>query len=397
MVLSLSLLDDSAVTTFMHCCLRAPLVSRLLEVISLHSWFSSKRFEVTALSTLGLLSRCLATCLFYPTVLLVLCSNVAALYLLVERTGLVKNPLSEACLPHCSDAPAVTPVTGDVLGCSSLLSVTGLHRALHIAGDTAYVSLHAAFRHLLVLHSTLMHVFFLGSHYGLFANMTKVRNEVVVELSHDKVHWQTVEFLAKPGNIDLPPKSVRPFFHLPRLDWVMWFVAFKPVKELYPKWFWLFVITLMEGDNAAVLKLLHPTRNDGIVTHRGGDNSSPTVFQYARVSLVNYRFAGRVENPAAPEPVSPLADVVLSSPASSSSPSSPVPSVERTAGRYWSSLPVRVILPPTSLAELYVFLDEYDEGLKRHRATRAPPSAETAKDIIMRTLFGKLKGKKKQQ
>ena len=59
--------------------------------------------------------------------------------------------------------------------------------------------------------------------YGLFANMTKSRPEIIIEGSNDGKKWQAYQFRWKPGNLDRSPKTVAP--HQPRLDWQMWFAA----------------------------------------------------------------------------------------------------------------------------------------------------------------------------
>jgi hypothetical protein len=240
---------------------------------------------------------------------------------------------------------------------------------------------------LLPLHGILHRSFFLGSHYGLFANMTKVRNEIVIELSRDKGAWQEVHFLAKPGDIDAPPKAVRPFFHLPRLDWVMWFLSFRAGKEDLPKWFWVLLVSLMTGDSPEVQRLLHPTLNPGIAPHSG------EAFEYVRLTLVTYQFSGR----AVVNMLQSSADAAASTNEATDGSSSGgvlASTAGRTTGRYWSTSPARTILPATSLEEVYALLDAQDEALQRLRGQRRPPTAESAADLIMRTLFAKMQAKK---
>lgn len=61
------------------------------------------------------------------------------------------------------------------------------------------------------------------NNYGLFANMTETRPEVVIEGSNDRRTWLEYEFHYKPGDVKRHPKFVQP--HQPRLDWQMWFAA----------------------------------------------------------------------------------------------------------------------------------------------------------------------------
>src|SRR5205807_1714560 len=59
--------------------------------------------------------------------------------------------------------------------------------------------------------------------YGLFANMTTTRPEIIVEGSDDGDNWTPYEFRYKAGALDRAPRWVAPF--QPRLDWQMWFAA----------------------------------------------------------------------------------------------------------------------------------------------------------------------------
>jgi hypothetical protein len=63
----------------------------------------------------------------------------------------------------------------------------------------------------------------LTSSYGLFAVMTTVRDEIVLEGSEDGEQWVAYDFRYKPD----APEGGLPFapLHLPRLDWMLWFAA----------------------------------------------------------------------------------------------------------------------------------------------------------------------------
>jgi predicted DCC family thiol-disulfide oxidoreductase YuxK len=87
--------------------------------------------------------------------------------------------------------------------------------------------------------------------YGLFAVMTTIRREIIVEGSDDAVRWHEYEFKYKPGNVQRRPEFVAP--HQPRLDWQMWFAALGPYQQ--NPWFVNFCIRLLEGSPDA-LKLL---------------------------------------------------------------------------------------------------------------------------------------------
>jgi hypothetical protein len=59
--------------------------------------------------------------------------------------------------------------------------------------------------------------------YGLFANMTNPRPELIIEGSYDGRDWHAYELPYKPGDLGARPKFVAPL--QPRLDWQLWFAA----------------------------------------------------------------------------------------------------------------------------------------------------------------------------
>jgi hypothetical protein len=87
--------------------------------------------------------------------------------------------------------------------------------------------------------------------YGLFAIMTKVRPEILVEGSRDGVNWKPYEFRYKPGDPSRRPGFVAPF--QPRLDWQMWFAALSDYRN--EGWFLSFCDRLLRG-SAPVIGLL---------------------------------------------------------------------------------------------------------------------------------------------
>lgn len=58
--------------------------------------------------------------------------------------------------------------------------------------------------------------------YHLFAQMTLVRKEVVIEASADGSRWSAYELRWKPGDPDRPPPVVAPY--QPRVDFQLWFL-----------------------------------------------------------------------------------------------------------------------------------------------------------------------------
>ena len=110
--------------------------------------------------------------------------------------------------------------------------------------------------------------------YGLFADMTESRPEIIIEGSNDRITWETYQFRWKPGDLTAAPKWVAP--HQPRLDWQMWFAALQGSYQRTP-WFLNFMGALLQG-KPKVLQLL-------------ADNPFPdTPPRYIRATLYDYRF-----------------------------------------------------------------------------------------------------------
>ena len=89
--------------------------------------------------------------------------------------------------------------------------------------------------------------------YGLFANMTERRPEIIIEGSNDGRNWQPYGFRWKPGDLARAPRFTLP--HQPRLDWQMWFAALDSWES--PRTYWLrrFLGRLLAGERV-VLALL---------------------------------------------------------------------------------------------------------------------------------------------
>ena len=110
--------------------------------------------------------------------------------------------------------------------------------------------------------------------YGLFADMTESRPEIIVEGSNDRITWETYRFRWKPGELTTAPKWVAP--HQPRLDWQMWFAALQGSYRNTP-WFPHFIGALLQG-KPEVLQLL-------------AENPFPdTPPRYIRATLYGYHF-----------------------------------------------------------------------------------------------------------
>ena len=110
--------------------------------------------------------------------------------------------------------------------------------------------------------------------YGLFADMTETRPEIVIEGSNDRITWKPYEFRWKPGDLTEPPKWVAP--HQPRLDWQMWFAALRGNVRNTP-WFINFMETLLRGNKDVV----------NLLKENPFPNAPP---RYLRAKLYNYEF-----------------------------------------------------------------------------------------------------------
>lgn len=108
--------------------------------------------------------------------------------------------------------------------------------------------------------------------YGLFAVMTRERPEVVVQWSDDGVSWHSYDFRYKPVAVDEPLQMTT--FHMPRLDWQMWFAALNGCRGA--PWLLPFAERLLQG-TPEVEKLL-----------AGGMGTRPPRF--VRMRYYQYRF-----------------------------------------------------------------------------------------------------------
>lgn len=93
----------------------------------------------------------------------------------------------------------------------------------------------------------------ISSPYGLFAQMTKDRPEIVIEGSDDGVNWKEYEFPFKPGPIDRRPPLAAPY--QPRLDWQMWFAALNSYNQ--NAWLQNLMIRLLQNSPSVLSLLSH--------------------------------------------------------------------------------------------------------------------------------------------
>ncbi|NQZ97713.1 MAG: lipase maturation factor family protein [Myxococcales bacterium] len=110
--------------------------------------------------------------------------------------------------------------------------------------------------------------------YGLFAVMTRQRNEIALEGSRDGKTWLPYGFRYKPGPLDAAPAFAGP--HMPRLDWQLWFAALRGCARA--SWFHAFLRQVLLGESA-VLDLL-------------AENPFPDdPPRFLRTPFASYRFA----------------------------------------------------------------------------------------------------------
>ena len=148
--------------------------------------------------------------------------------------------------------------------------------------------------------------FYIGHHYGLFANMTKLRDEIMIEIGSSNKEPSSsikVDFLYKPGSsvsrepikssslsLSLSlwgfPLPLPLPFHMPRLDWKLWFLALQPVELIKDKkWFLRFLLGILNSD-ASILGLI---KNKQEIQKFLQSNSKELI--HVKVSLVNLNYS----------------------------------------------------------------------------------------------------------
>jgi predicted DCC family thiol-disulfide oxidoreductase YuxK len=90
--------------------------------------------------------------------------------------------------------------------------------------------------------------------YGLFAVMTRERDEIAVEVSADGSDWLEWPFPYKPGDPRRAPPLAAPL--MPRLDWQCWFAALGEPGD--SPWFANLIFRLLEG-SPSVARLMGPS------------------------------------------------------------------------------------------------------------------------------------------
>ena len=119
--------------------------------------------------------------------------------------------------------------------------------------------------------------FKLANSYGLFARMTTDRYELDVQGSVDGKVWKSYVFEYKPNNAT---ELSFAWFHMPRLDWQMWFAALYP--QCSKTWFFKFLDKLAQGSQPVVSLL-------------DGDPFKDKTPNFIRVERAKYRFPGTAD------------------------------------------------------------------------------------------------------
>lgn len=279
------------------------------------------------------------------------------------------------------------------------------------------------YNYLLLLHELFTHVFYVGHHYGLFANMTKIRYEVnvyvavksssvssqqkekerkerhltaaieqkssdksdsdqkkIVEEDEDELEWELIQWKFKPDNIYLGPKRVVPFFHMPRLDWCLWFLSFKPFFTMYPKWFYHLIIAILEHatpsnnkvTGQSIISLLHGETESllGVIKDEVRSSQKEVVLKVTRsIYEFNRHHSQQHESPI------------------------------------WIKKQEKEILSPSNLMKLYDLYDRFCEGDRDEKGSEEVrkrkeqrPTMESAAEILARSFrkFAHLKAKKEE-
>lgn len=121
--------------------------------------------------------------------------------------------------------------------------------------------------------------------YHLFASMTLVRREPVIEGSVDGETWRPYEFRYKPGDPQRPPGFVAP--HQPRVDFRLWFMLLGPQQQWGAAYFERILHQLLH-DPASVAPLFV----DDPFLHDPPQHLRVTVYRYRFTDAATRRSTG---------------------------------------------------------------------------------------------------------
>lgn len=123
----------------------------------------------------------------------------------------------------------------------------------------------------------LLRSYHLSSGYGLFRRITGVNGkyELIVYGSDDNENWKVYDFLYKPTKLKTMPPVAG--FHMPRLDWQMWFSALNPSLTSRDSYLHMFVYRLLHN-SASVMSLIK------------SNSFSDSPPQSIKISMIVYEF-----------------------------------------------------------------------------------------------------------
>ncbi len=129
----------------------------------------------------------------------------------------------------------------------------------------------------------LIEPFEICNSYGLFAVMTRKRYEIILEWSDDGFKWHEYKFRWKPQDPSEMPRLSMP--HMPRLDWLMWFLPFGTYED--NPWF----MRLLE-------KLLQNSEDVQSLFRPGGPSDPPKMvralaYEYSFTDAATHKETGR--------------------------------------------------------------------------------------------------------
>lgn len=133
---------------------------------------------------------------------------------------------------------------------------------------------------------TLLAPLGIGKSYGLFASMTTFRWELVIEgsLTGAADSWVEITFPNKPSSVQHHPVLVWPG-HLPRLEWMLWFVSLRMSRGgLMPQWCERFIFLILCGADLRAPR-------DLLANNPFADSNGSGAPKYVRVSLFDYHLS----------------------------------------------------------------------------------------------------------
>jgi hypothetical protein len=441
-VLTFSLYSDAHILNFFRCFVPSiQMQNTILQVLFPHSYLDTKHSLVYLPSLWVTFNQLCSMFINTPCMLFLSVCFILSVIRLLERTHWInyESELRETLIGQQSNvsAPSIAPVSSSQRGNrgnEDRQDGTRSHsNSPRFHSETTTVSklwtIADHYERWCTIHDSIIRTFYLGNHYGLFANMTKIRCELIVEISANQQQWYEISFRSKPDKIDeIPGKNRQDFWHMPRLDWLLWFVALRSTGPaavlLLPKWFWTMLLMIVEYNpqlsqlpqdvsdaqqqellssffpettislikqiKLEALKMKHhrkqhqrtwtnvtlPSVEPDTTDYQREDHIEEELDDvFVRVSLYQYDFA--IQNKDTSSKVSNI---------------------------YWKRSLIKLLIPSAQISHIHQVCDKHSS----HQAslspksnslntTSRPPTVETAQEIIMRTLMKNLKKVRDEQ